>query len=72
MVAHELYFGAAKSGRPEANRRRFALLLEDIVPLDFARADAEAAGAVRARMRAQGTPIGPCDVLIAGQRWRAD
>jgi tRNA(fMet)-specific endonuclease VapC len=67
VVAHELYFGAAKSARPEDNRRRFDRLFLDLVPLDFARGDAEAAGEIRARLRAQGTPIGPYDVLIAGQ-----
>ena len=67
IVAHELYFGAANSARPEANRRRLNLLFKDIVPLDLGRGDAEAAGEVRASLRARGTPIGPYDLLIAGQ-----
>jgi tRNA(fMet)-specific endonuclease VapC len=67
IVAHELYFGAGKSARPEDNRRRFDLLFQDVEPLAFERADAEAAGEIRAQLRAQGTPTGPYDVLIAGQ-----
>jgi tRNA(fMet)-specific endonuclease VapC len=67
IVAHEFYFGAAKSARPDDNRRRFDLVFQDVVPLDFERGDAEAAGEIRARLRARGTPIGPYDVLIAGQ-----
>lgn len=67
IVAHELYSGAAHSSRPEDNRRRLELLFEDIEPLPFLREDAEKAGAIRARLRALGMSIGPCDVLIAGQ-----
>lgn len=67
IVAHELYFGAAGSARPEANRRRFDRLLLDLMPLPFSREDALAAGKIRAVLRAAGTPIGPYDVLIAGQ-----
>ena len=38
-----------------------------MVVLDFATADARAAGEVRARPRRAGTPIGSMDILIAGQ-----
>jgi tRNA(fMet)-specific endonuclease VapC len=67
IVAHELYFGAARSARPDDNRRRLDLVFQDVEPLVFAREDAEAAGEIRARLKARGTPIGPYDVLIAGQ-----
>ena len=67
MPAFELYFRAARSARPEENRRRLDLLFEDVERQDFLRQDAEAAGAIRARLQALGTPIGPYDVLIAGQ-----
>jgi tRNA(fMet)-specific endonuclease VapC len=67
IVAHELYFGAAKSARPEENRRSFDRLFTDLMPLGFERGDAEAAGEIGARLRAQGMPIGPYDVLVAGQ-----
>jgi tRNA(fMet)-specific endonuclease VapC len=67
VVAHELYFGAAKSARPEENRRSFDRLLRDLEPLAFTREDAQAAGEIRALLKAAGLPIGPYDVLIAGQ-----
>lgn len=67
IAVYELFFGAAKSARPLENRRRIDLLLRRVTPLEFMRPDAEAAGTVRARLNALGTPIGPNDVLIAGQ-----
>lgn len=65
IAAHELYFGAFRSQRQAENLRRveglrFALL-------DFDREDARCAAKVRAKLSEQGTPIGPYDVLIAGQ-----
>lgn len=67
VAAHELYFGAAKSRRPEENRRRFDRLFQDLLPLPFERDDARVAGEIRAALKATGTPIGSYDVLIAGQ-----
>lgn len=67
IAAHELYFGAARSARPEENRRRFDLLLQDLEPLAFGQEDAEAAGEIRAELKAAGESTGPYDVLIAGQ-----
>ena len=66
-MAHELYFGAAWSARPEENRRQLAALLVDLEPLALTREDAEVAGEVRAALRRAGTLIGPYDMLIAGQ-----
>lgn len=65
IVLHELFYGAFKSARVERNlavveRLRFGVL-------DFSAEDARAAGMVRAALAAKGTPIGPYDVLIAGQ-----
>jgi len=65
VVAHELYFGAFKSGRPGRNVEVVDALRFDIV--DFDRRDARIAGHVRAVLQAAGTPVGPYDVLIAGQ-----
>lgn len=67
IVAHELYYGARKSTRRDDNLNRLAMLLRDIEPLSFAPGDADAAGAIRASLASSGTPIGPYDVLIAGQ-----
>ncbi|HEV7455804.1 MAG TPA: type II toxin-antitoxin system VapC family toxin [Roseococcus sp.] len=65
IVLHELFYGAFKSARVERNvalveRLRFGVL-------EFSAEDARAAGRVRAALAAKGTPIGPYDVLIAGQ-----
>ena len=65
IVSHELFYGAFKSKRSEFNvglvdSLRFAVL-------DFDKEDARHAGAIRAELAAQGSPIGPYDVLIAGQ-----
>ena len=67
IAAHELYLGAAKSSRPAENRHRFDLLFRDLRPVELTRDDAAAAGTIRAGLRAAGTPIGPYDVLMAGQ-----
>ncbi|MBX3568631.1 MAG: type II toxin-antitoxin system VapC family toxin [Rhizobiaceae bacterium] len=67
VVAHELYFGAFKSSRVAHNLETIRLLFADLAILDFDREDARAAGLIRADLAAKGTPIGPYDVLIAGQ-----
>ena len=67
IVAHELYFGAYRSQRIEFNLETLRLLFADLVILELDREDARTAGEIRARLARQGTPIGPHDVLIAGQ-----
>jgi tRNA(fMet)-specific endonuclease VapC len=67
IVVHELYFGAHKSMRVEHNLETLRLLLADFPVLDFDRNDGFVAGEIRASLAAKGTPIGPYDVLIAGQ-----
>jgi tRNA(fMet)-specific endonuclease VapC len=73
VVAFELWYGAAKRARRQANRQRletfFAGPLE-LVPFDDE--DARAAGEVRAALETAGTPIGAYDLLIAGQALRHD
>lgn len=65
VVTHELYFGAFKSQFPEANLKRLDALRFEVLAFD--KEDSIAAGKVRAALQAAGTPIGPFDVLIAGQ-----
>jgi tRNA(fMet)-specific endonuclease VapC len=67
IVAHELYFGAYKSQKIAHNLETLRLLFADLVILDFDQGDARAAGEIRADLSRKGTPIGPFDVLIAGQ-----
>ena len=65
IVLHELYYGAYKSARREENLRRIDDLRFEV--LDFDADDARCAGELRALLAAGGCPIGPYDVLIAGQ-----
>lgn len=67
VVAHELYFGAHRSQKIEFNLETLRLLFADLVVLEFDREDARTSGEIRAALARQGTPIGPYDVLIAGQ-----
>jgi tRNA(fMet)-specific endonuclease VapC len=71
IALFELRFGAANSERPRANARVLDRLLDDkIEVLAFDPGDAAEAGAIRAHLRARGTPIGPYDILIAAQARR--
>ena len=65
VVAHELYFGAYGSARVGENVARVERLRFEV--LSFDEEDARVAGRIRAELRAAGRPIGPLDVLIAGQ-----
>jgi tRNA(fMet)-specific endonuclease VapC len=65
IIAHELYYGAFKSQRASRNVALVEALQFEIVEFDHG--DARHAGEVRAVLAARGTPIGPYDVLIAGQ-----
>jgi len=65
IVAHELFYGAFKSQRATQNVASTDSLEFEI--LEFDKGDARQAGEVRAVLGSRGTPIGPYDVLIAGQ-----
>ena len=65
VVIHELYYGAFKSQRVEKNVARVDGLQFPV--LEFDQEDARQAGEIRAHLASKGTPIGPYDVLIAGQ-----
>jgi tRNA(fMet)-specific endonuclease VapC len=65
IVAHELFFGAYRSRRTTDNLARLDALAFEVLDLD--REDARQAGEIRADLAASGRPIGPYDVLIAGQ-----
>lgn len=64
-VAYELYYGAFKSRYAERNLKLLDKIGFEIVPFDAG--DARVAGAIRSRLEAVGRPIGPYDLLIAGQ-----
>jgi tRNA(fMet)-specific endonuclease VapC len=65
VVIHELYYGAFKSQRVEQNVARVDALRFSV--LEFDEEDARQAGQIRAHLASKGRPIGPYDVLIAGQ-----
>ncbi|HME26722.1 MAG TPA: type II toxin-antitoxin system VapC family toxin [Acetobacteraceae bacterium] len=71
IVLFELRYGAAKSTNRHRSSRRVAEFLSGPVKvLDFEPDDAEEAGDIRAALERAGTPIGPYDLLIAGQARR--
>ena len=68
IVAHELWYGVAKSDRVAQNSNRLvAFLTSAVAVLDYTEQDAQAAGEIRAALERQGQRIGEYDTLIAGQ-----
>ena len=65
VVSHELFYGAFKSRRRIQNVAVIDALR--FVVLEFDKEDARQAGEIRALLASEGTPIGPYDLLIAGQ-----
>jgi tRNA(fMet)-specific endonuclease VapC len=65
IVAHELFYGAFKSRRATQNVALIDAL--QFIVLEFDKEDSRQAGEIRALLASRGTPIGPYDVLIAGQ-----
>jgi tRNA(fMet)-specific endonuclease VapC len=70
IVTHEYYYGAFYGTRTQDTLSRLGELR--LQCLDFTDDDARHAGEIRAKLRARGTPIGPYDVLIAGQALARD
>ncbi len=71
VVAFELWYGVAKSARPEANSQLVETFFAGpigLLPFEFE--DAKVAGRVRAALEATGKPVGAYDLLIAGQALR--
>ncbi len=64
-MSHELFYGAYKGQCTAENLARIDALRFEILPLE--EDDAQHAGEIRALLANAGTPIGPYDVLIAGQ-----
>ncbi|MGO9317823.1 MAG: type II toxin-antitoxin system tRNA(fMet)-specific endonuclease VapC [Terracidiphilus sp.] len=68
IVAHELWYGVAKSQFVARNASALTTFLSrDIILLDYSEQDAQAAGEIRAELERQGHRIGEYDTLIAGQ-----
>ena len=67
LVVHELYQGVFSSQRVSEQSARVAKLIEVFQREAWTAADAVRAASLRAHLKRSGTPIGPIDVLIAGQ-----
>ncbi len=71
IVLFELWWGVARSARRQENAERLRVFLAgDIAVIPFEEKDAVIAGELRGTLEAAGTPIGPYDLLIAGQALR--
>ncbi|NED95545.1 type II toxin-antitoxin system VapC family toxin [Phytoactinopolyspora alkaliphila] len=67
----ELWYGVSRSRDVTDNTERLADFLYGPIHIaEFDELDAARAGLIRAELGAVGTPIGPYDVLIAGQAAR--
>jgi tRNA(fMet)-specific endonuclease VapC len=73
VVFHELMYGAANSQRRIQNEEKITLFISsgDIQLLSFGPEDAAISGSIRAKLRHDGVPIGPYDLLIAAQALNA-
>lgn len=65
IIMHELYLGAYKGQRTAYSLATIEGMEFNV--LDFDKEDARRAGELRAFLAGSGTPIGPYDILIAGQ-----
>ena len=65
IVKAELYFGAERSTSPIKTRAEQAAVLTTFESVPFDDAAASIYGRIRAELAAQGTPIGPNDLMIA-------
>lgn len=68
VALYELWYGVAKSARPDENAKRVAKFVAGPIRLlPFEETDAQQSGLTRAALERAGKPIGAYDVLIAGQ-----
>ena len=72
IVLYELWYGVARSARRENAERLRVFLSGGVAVSAFSEEDAMTAGDLRATLETAGTPIGPYDVLIAGQALRSN
>jgi tRNA(fMet)-specific endonuclease VapC len=67
VTAYELYTGVEKCANPAKERSKVEMLLSTAWEMPFDPDAARESARVRALLEAQGQPIGPYDVLLAGQ-----
>lgn len=67
ITVYELFCGVERSQDPARERQKVERFISTIVELPLDRAAAEAAARIRSDLERRGQPIGPYDLLIAGQ-----
>ena len=65
VTASELFFGAAKSARPDANAALVVRFLDTLPVLGFDLASSRLFGEMKARLSAQGQIVADADLFIA-------
>ena len=66
IVLYELEYGIAKSRSPKKRQAQLKEMCSLVEILPFGNEAAHLSALVRAQLEKKGTPIGACDVLIAG------
>jgi tRNA(fMet)-specific endonuclease VapC len=66
VVLHELFYGAARSSRPDIQRAMVDSFSAQIRVVNFDSVAADHAADIKANLAASGKLIGPNDLLIAG------
>jgi tRNA(fMet)-specific endonuclease VapC len=67
VTIYELFCGAEKAQDPARERKKVERVISAVIELPLDRGAAEAAARIRAGLERRGMPIGPYDLLIAGQ-----
>ena len=67
VTVYELFCGVEKAQYPTNEHQKVERFISVIAELPLDRASAQTAARIRAELERQGTPIGPYDLLIAGQ-----
>lgn len=67
VTVYELFCGAEKAKDPAKERQKIERFISTIIEIPLDRVAAETAARIRAELERQGQPIGPYDLLIAGQ-----
>ena len=72
ITVSELYYGIAKSSKPNENTIAFEQFILPLTVLDFNKDDSIAYGRLRAKLEQKGKLIGAMDMLIAAQALSRD
>ena len=65
IVLAELYYGAALSNQPAANKAKVQSFIQQFQSLPFDDSASDVFGGLRAHLVKLGTPIGPYDLMLA-------